>query len=170
MLRRSSLASDPKDAGGPGAGRRRSWPDLILGLVTLPCVALLYAESLTFRKMDWEPLGMAFWPQVVLIGLAILAGWFILRGLKHSRVTEPLRALALVPWLAGIVFLAVLPWLGTYVAGFAFVAALTFYLHPAAAMDRTKVALANGAVSLALIHLIFAVILGLRMPTGVLGI
>lgn len=141
-----------------------------MGVATLSCVALLYAETLTFRKMDWEPLGMAFWPQVVLIGLAILAAWFILHGLTHARKTEPLLPLALSPWLAGVAFLAFLPWLGTYIAGFGLIAGLTFYLRPGSGKSGIGVALANAAVSLALIHLIFAMILGLRMPHGVFGI
>ncbi len=151
-------------------GRRRSWPDVALALVTLPILAVFYAESLTFRKMDWEPLGMAFWPQVVLIGLALLASWLFLRGLVRPRETEPFQPLAMVPWGAGIVFIALLPWLGTYISGFILITAMTFYLRPGPVLVRLKVALANAVVTLILIHLIFSVALSLRMPTGFLGV
>ncbi|MEC7763702.1 MAG: tripartite tricarboxylate transporter TctB family protein [Pseudomonadota bacterium] len=163
--------SDSKPTGTGGAEEpRRSWGDVVLGLATLPIVAFFYAEALTFRKMDWEPLGMAFWPKVVLVGLAILGLAIAADGLRRrTDRNERFRLLAFLPWVAGLVFLAVLPWLGTYLAGLFLIVALSWFLAPEKTLRHAGIAVLNGVGSLILIHIIFAIILGLRIPSGALG-
>lgn len=163
------MASDQQSEVGGFKDRRRGWPEIVLGLVTLPCVIALYVESLSFRKMEWEPLGMAFWPQVVLVAIGFVAVWFIYYGLRRSSDAERVKVSAIAPWLAVAVFLMFLQWVGTYISGFLLVAGLTWYLRPGPPLRSASVALANAVVSMLLIHLIFIVILGLRMPTGKFG-
>ncbi len=162
------MASDQQNAVGD-LNDRRGWPEIILGLVTLPCVIGLYVETLSFRKMDWEPLGMAFWPRVILIGIGLSAVWFIFTGLRRSSDAEPFKVSAIAPWLAVAVFLTLIYWVGTYISGFLLIAGLTWYLRPGPPLRSVGVAVANAVVSILLIHLIFIVILGLRMPTGQFG-
>lgn len=169
MPPQQNLAS--KAAGKSGATvPRRSWSDVILGLATLPIAAFFYLEALTFRKMDWEPLGMAFWPKMLLVGLGTLGLAIAANGLRRSAGdNERFRLAALAPWIAGIIFLIAIPWLGTYLAGFILIVALSWFLAPEKTLRHAGIAVANGAGSLILIHIIFAVILGLRIPNGALG-
>lgn len=169
MQRQPNSDSNPTGTGG-AEEPRRSWGDVILGLATLPIVAFFYAEALTFRKMDWEPLGMAFWPKVVLVGLAVLGLAIAANGLRRTPgQNERFRVLAFLPWIAGLVFLAALPWLGTYLAGFILIIALSWVLAPEKNLRYAGIAVLNGVGSLILIHIIFAVVLGLRIPSGALG-
>jgi hypothetical protein len=163
-----NLASDPQDMDG-GGNHRRGWPEIILGLVTLPFVVGLYIETLSFRKNDWEPLGMAFWPQAILICIGVSALWFIFTGLRKSSDAEPVKVSAIAPWLAVAAFLMLIYWVGTYISGFLLIAGLTWYLRPGPPLRSAGVAVVNAVVSLLLIHLIFIVILGMRMPTGQFG-
>jgi len=112
---------------------------------------------------------MAFWPQMVLIGIGLSAVWFIFSGLQRSSDAEPFKVSAIAPWLAVAVFLTLLHWFGTYISGFLLITGLTWYLRQGSHLRSAGVALANAVVSMLLIHLIFIVILGLRMPTGQFG-
>lgn len=169
MRRQQTSASDAASSDGVQTPRR-CWGDVILGIITIPTVVLFYLETLSFRKMDWEPLGMAFWPQVVLVGLGILGLCIAINGLWGSpRDNERLRSASLVPWIGGLLFLAALPWLGASLAGFILIAALSWLLSPERSYRSASVALANAMVSLFLVHLIFGLLLGLRIPDGRFG-
>ena len=164
--------SDSKKTSIGGAPKpRRCWSDVILGLVTLPIVTFFYLEALTFRKMDWEPLGMAFWPKVLLVSLGILGLVISINGLRRTAGdNERFHLAALVPCIAGLIFLMAIPWLGTYLSGFFLIVALSWFRAPEKTLWYTGIAIVNGVGSLVLIHIIFAVILGLRIPSGTLGL
>lgn len=169
MQPQQNLDSKATDFGGDPEPRR-NWSDVFLGLATLPIVAFFYLEALTFRKMDWEPLGMAFWPKVLLVGMGILGLAIAANGLRRSAGdNERFRLLAFAPWIAGLIFLLAIPLLGTYFAGFILIVALSWFLAPGKSLRYAGIAVANGAGSLILIHIIFVVILGLRIPSGALG-
>ena len=44
--------------------------DRWLGIVLLAICAGLYHETFFFKTFDWDPVGMAFWPRVLLTVLA----------------------------------------------------------------------------------------------------
>ena len=67
----------------------------------------MFWETLSFRKMDWEPLGMAFWPRVLLAALAAFAVYFVIRGCLDGTATPRLsgRAFAALGVMVGFALL-----------------------------------------------------------------
>ncbi len=54
--------------------------DRLVGLVLVIGGSLLFWRTYSFHIVDWDPLGLAFWPRIVL-GLLIASGaYLILRG------------------------------------------------------------------------------------------
>jgi len=144
------------------------WPDILLGLATLPVVAFLFVETLSFRKMVWEPLGMAFWPQVVLGGLAVCAVLFIASGILRPREADRIAPAAFVTPAAALLFLLAMPFAGFYAGGGLLVFALTIILAPHRTARTPLVALLNAGVVLLLVWLLFGQVLNLSLPGGLL--
>ena len=57
-----------------------SAPDRALAIVVILVGAFLYWETYSFPSTDWEQLGVAFWPRLVLIGLGLLSLFLIWKG------------------------------------------------------------------------------------------
>lgn len=81
--------------------------DRYVGIGLLVLCGVMFWETLSFRKMDWEPLGMAFWPRVLLASLAAFAVYFLIRGCLDGTATPRLsgRAFAALGVMVGFALL-----------------------------------------------------------------
>ena len=85
--------------------------DRIFGLVTIPvCLFLLY-QTFFFKKFDWDPLGMAFWPRLILIGLLIISVYYLIRGSVDSGPYETVEPTAFISWVGGVLYIILMPYL-----------------------------------------------------------
>jgi putative tricarboxylic transport membrane protein len=79
------------DQGRDGRAQGRWVQDRRLGLVILAICAFLLYETFSFRVVAWDPLGLAFWPRVVLALLALVALWHVIRGSLDAGPFQPLQ-------------------------------------------------------------------------------
>lgn len=100
--------------------------DRIVGLGILVVGAFLLYETFTFRVVTWEPLGMAFWPRVLLGCLAVIAVHLILRGSLDEGPFHRVESRAFVALAIGTVYVLLLDTIGYVLLTppFLFVAAL----------------------------------------------
>mgnify|MGYP005861197985 CR=1 FL=1 len=136
-------------------------PDRWVGVVCLIAGGLLFWETFSFRRVDWDPLGLPFWPRVVLGLIGLASVWLILKGDLGRRPAEPIEPRALA-YLAGLlVYLASVPALGFVVATPPYL----FLFHRA--MDGGR-RIVEGALVAALgtaaLWLLFVVGLGVPLP------
>jgi len=99
------MSSEGKD----GRLRIRSWSDFLVGLVSLPVVAVLANETRHFKEVDWAPLGLAFWPRVLLAVWFVLSFILIAQSFFREGDGERLSAICFVPFILGILFLLAVP-------------------------------------------------------------
>jgi len=83
--------------GGAPAPLRRwlAGQDRLLGLIVLLVAGFLFVETFNFKTVDWDPLGLPFWPRVLLVLLAVLGIYLVIRGsldVPAARVARLRRA------------------------------------------------------------------------------
>jgi hypothetical protein len=73
--------------------RAARFEDAIVGVVIIAAAGLLYWATFYFRAVDWTPLGLAFWPRVLLAGLVLASlALMVLRQLDvHPRLPHQSR-------------------------------------------------------------------------------
>jgi len=140
---------------------------MMLGLVVIVGAGLLYVETLSFRKMDWEPLGMAFWPRVTLIGLGVVAIAFAYRGIRGTGGMERVERASFAPLIFGAGFLLALPYAGFYAGGALMVFLLGMAMAPRRDIGSMTTIAATSAATVLVLYLLFGIALGLRLPSGV---
>jgi len=90
--------------------------DRIVGIVILLVGGFLFYETFNFRVVAWDPLGLAFWPRIVLGIMGVLAVYLIVRNSVDAGPFQPLQARAFV-LLAGLsLYVLLLPRLGYLIA------------------------------------------------------
>ena len=145
--------------------RGARYGDRVVGLVALAVVAVFFARTFAFRIVDWDPLGLAFWPRVVLALIAVCALIFVVRGSVAPEDIEPIR-----PGAFGVLAGCALYVLGLPLLGFA-LATPTFVALFAYALGRGQRHRLGLAVVLALattgaVYLLFQVGLEVQLPRG----
>lgn len=142
--------------------------DRVIGAVLVLIGTLLFAWTFTFRTVDWDPLGLAFWPRIVL-GLILIAGvYLILRGSLDRGRHRPLQPRPFLV-LAGITVyaLAVEP-LGYLIATPLFIIAFHLALGGITARHTVE-ALISAALGTTLVYYIFQEALLVQLPEGLLA-
>lgn len=139
--------------------------DRVVGLVLLAAGAFLFAWTFTFRTVEWDPLGLAFWPRIVL-GLLLAAGAYLaVRGRLDGGPLKALQPTAFLV-LGGILAYALLlgP-LGYLVATPLYIVA--FHLALGGVSRRHVVeALISATVGTALVYYVFQEALLVQLPEG----
>ncbi len=107
---------DEQGAEGSAEPLPRLGQDRIVGLVILLVGAFLFYETFNFRVVAWDPLGLAFWPRIVLGIMGLLAVYLIIRNSVDAGPFQPLQGRAFV-LLAGLsLYVLLLPKLGYLIA------------------------------------------------------
>lgn len=150
-------------------GWRPRHPDRILGVAALVITGFLFAWTFTFRIVDWDALGMAFWPRVTLGAMALLAVHFILRG-RLEKTRDPPALILRGFWIpiGGFAFIFAAAWLGFALASVIALTILTGVLAPRRRW-RWAAAVVLGLTWTAVAWLLFAGILSVPLPRGIFG-
>jgi putative tricarboxylic transport membrane protein len=137
--------------------------DRLVGLVALATAAIFFYETLSFRVVAWDPLGLAFWPRVVLALMATFALWFVIRGSVSQDGIEPVLPSAFLVLGGCAAPVVVLPRLGFLISTFAFV--LVFAHLLGRGQDRRLAwALGLAVVTTLGVYLVFQQGLGVQLP------
>jgi hypothetical protein len=157
----------PRSSGKPGPPPLLG-QDRVVGIVILVVGALLFHQTFSFRTVDWDPLGLPFWPRIVLGLMAVTAVYLILRNRLDAGPFQRLqgRAFALLGGLS--LYVLLLPWLGYLVATplmlFCFHLALGG-VRPARLLEAAVFA----AVATWLVALVFEGWLFVQFPEGLMA-
>jgi putative tricarboxylic transport membrane protein len=148
---------------------RANFPfDRCVGIVLLAASAGLFYDTFFFRTFDWDPVGMAFWPRVLLATLALVGVWLIVKGRIGSDAVERFTARSFVVFAGGVVYTFLLGYLGFFIATPLALFAYSCWLRPLSAR-----ALATGAVvallGTGLVYAIFEYGMEVSLPRGLLG-
>jgi hypothetical protein len=85
--------------------------DRRFGLVMVPVCVFLFYQTFAFKKFDWDPLGMAFWPRIILVGLFIISVYYLIRGSVDNGPYEIIEPRAFLPWVGGVLYIILMPYL-----------------------------------------------------------
>jgi len=152
------------EAARPGG---RPSTDRVVGVVAVLVGVPLYAWTYTFRVIEWDPLGMAFWPRVLLGLIIVLGVVFALRGWLGADPPRPLHLRAFGLPAGGVLLFVAAPWLGFLPTAFVLLTLLGRRLHPGG-RAAWPAALAVAALGVGLAWLLFEVVLQVRLPRGAL--
>ena len=145
----------------------RKTQDRWMGIAILLIGSYLCYETFFFHKVDWVPLGMAFWPRILLACLGCLAVYFIIRGSLDAGPYERLLPTAFAVLAGCIGYAVMIESVGWLVLTPLFIFALTILLS-----DRSRRSVIQAALSATLgtiaIYLIFYYGLDVQLPEGLL--
>ena len=141
--------------------------DLMVGLVAICVAGLLFLETFSFPVVNWTPLGLEFWPRIVLGGIAMVsAGLVILRQLDvQPSFAIDRREVCLFAMLAS--FVVALPLVGFFGTCTIYVFAASIWLSSEAS-GRTLRAGLLAVATTTVVYLAFSIGLGVRLPEGLL--
>lgn len=142
--------------------------DRVVGIVLLVAGALLFWRTFSFRTVDWDPLGLAFWPRIVL-GLMMAAGLYLtVLGRLDEGPFRPLESKAFLILVGLALYALLLEPLGFLVATPLYVAG--FHLALGGVSRRTLLeAVISAAAGTFLIWWIFQDLLLVQFPEGLLA-
>lgn len=142
--------------------------DRVVGIVLLVLGALLFWRTFSFRTVDWDPLGLAFWPRIVLALMMVIGAWLTFRGRLDDGPFRPLERRAFLV-LAGLgAYALLLEPLGFLIATPLYVAG--FHLALGGISRRTVVeAVVSAVAGTFLIWWIFQDLLLVQFPEGILA-
>jgi len=86
--------------------------DRIVGIVILLVGAFLWWETYSFRTTEWEPLGMAFWPRLILSLMGVIAVFFVVKGSVDDGPYMSVNPRAFLILLGGLVFVLLMSYFG----------------------------------------------------------
>ena len=112
----------------PAAGARGK-PDRWIGIVLIVLCGFLFYETFFFRTFDWDPVGMAFWPRVLLAVIAAVSVWHIIVG-NAGGTAEPLSRRAFVVFAGAMVYVALLETVGFLILTPIAIFAYSLWLRP----------------------------------------
>jgi hypothetical protein len=142
--------------------------DRALGIVLIVAGCLLFWQTFSFRTVSWDPLGLAFWPRIVL---AILVGYGLYLTVRGNLDDGPFCAVQGRAFLIALglgAYVVALPYLGFVVATPLYIGLFHFALS-----DRTwRHGVEAGLIALvgtALIYWIFQDLMEVQFPRGVLA-
>jgi len=143
--------------------------DRYVGIGLLIFCAILYANTFTFRTTHWEPLGMAFWPRLLIMLLAAVAVHLIIKGnLDHGGRTEPLARGAFVTAAAGFAYIILLEPIGFLIMTPIFIFIFSVVISRRKGLWRMVESAATACLGTIAIYAVFELGLKLVLPSGLL--
>lgn len=140
--------------------------DRWVGLILLIIVGILFADTFTFQTRPFVPLNTAFWPRVILAGLAICAVILLLKGRVGSEEHEPFRKAAFLVFLGASSFVLALQ-LGGFLLASAALGTLGFYwLSETRTLRTLLIAALYGLVVSGAVFALFKIVLEVQLPKG----
>lgn len=142
--------------------------DRWLGIGLLVIGAVLFYDTFFFRTFNWDPLGMAFWPRVLLGALALVSVWHIWKGRIGNEEGERFTPRAFVVFGGGVLYVLGLDYLGFFVATPLVLFVYSLWLRPVSARAVVSSA-AVAAVGTGLVYAIFEYGMEVILPRGIFG-
>lgn len=142
---------------------RRGEAILLAGLLVLCGIA--FAETFRFKVVPWDPLGMAFWPRLLIGGLAAficLRFWHLRHevGEEQPGFSRGIGVLAIC-----IAYVMAFGAFGIFVATPAFFVVFAVFRNSGSRLRDVLVALAASMLIVLTVWLLFEYALGLRVIT-----
>lgn len=143
--------------------------DRIIGICSL-CVCIgLFINTFTFRKTEWEQLSMAFWPRLILLLIAILSVYFILRGrVSLDETIEPVLKKAFFTAAAGFLYVFLLEPVGFLLITPVFIFLFSILISQRRLPWRVVESGITAVLGTAIIYTVFVLGLKLMLPAGLL--
>lgn len=70
--------------------------DRLVGIVALAVCAFLFWNTFSFPETHWDALGIAFWPRALLLTMAVIGVYFVVRGVVVDGFDR-------VDWRGGVI-------------------------------------------------------------------
>ncbi|WP_316979848.1 tripartite tricarboxylate transporter TctB family protein [Shumkonia mesophila] len=142
--------------------------DRWVGVVLLVVAAGLFYDTFFFRTFNWDPVGMTFWPRVLLAAMAAIAIWHIVKGRVAAGAAERFTLRSFVVFGGGVVYVFLLDYLGFFIITPVALFIYSLWLRPMSA--RAVVSSVVVAVSgTGLVYAIFEYGMDVILPRGILG-
>jgi hypothetical protein len=142
--------------------------DRCVGIALLAASAGLLYDTFFFRTFDWDPVGMAFWPRVLLATLALVCVWLIVKGRIGSEAAERFTSRSFTVFAGGVVYVFLLGYLGFFIATPLALFAYSCWLRPLSARTVATSA-AVAVVGTGVVYAIFEYGMEVILPRGLLG-
>ncbi|MEZ5861384.1 MAG: tripartite tricarboxylate transporter TctB family protein [Geminicoccaceae bacterium] len=143
--------------------------DRIVGIGLLAGGAVLLYETFSFRVNDWEPLGMAFWPRVLLAVLGLCAVFLIAKGRLDDGPFLSVHARSFLALGIGVAYVVLLPRIGFLLLTPAFLFATSLLIGRELRWQRLVEAAALALVTTLVLDLVFKKVLLVQLPEGLWG-
>ncbi len=152
-----------------GTPTEKSGPpfDRWVGLVLLGVSGILLYETFFFRSFDWDPVGMAFWPRVLLAVLGAVSVWHVVAGRAGGGTMEPLSRRAFILFGGAMAYVAALPTVGFLILTPIAIFVYSLWLRPFSRRAVLGAALL-AVVGTASIHALFLYGMSVYLPQGFL--
>ena len=141
--------------------------DRWMGVVLLVIGALMLVETFSFKTFDWDPLGMAFWPRVLIVALAVISIWHIVVG-NVGGAMEPITRRAILLLFGCFAYLGGLAYLGYFVMTPFMIFAAGLWLRPITARAAVFSAI-NAVFGTVLVYVVFELGMSVELPRGIWG-
>ncbi len=145
--------------------------DRTVGIGILVFGSILFWETFSFRILDWEPLGMAFWPRVLLGLFGLIGVYFVIRGNVDEEPAEKLDRGAFVALAFGVAYIVALEYVGFLLLTPVFLFVGVLLLRRSRVFTRrtlTEAAIVAG-LGTAIVYVAFQKALLVQLPEGLLG-
>lgn len=158
--------------GDVSTGRRIDWPELVAGLIVLALAAIAIKEAarLPLGSLNAPEAGFLPWIYGVLLGLTSLVliyqAWVSAEQRNVAWPTREERVIAVPVAVSLVVYVVLIPLLG-------FTIATVLFMVAAIASWRTYSLLVAAVIALIVtgaIHILFAILLGMSLPRGLLDL
>lgn len=147
-------------------GKRFLSPDRLIGIALLVACAIFFRASFDLPAPVWDPLGMAFWPRVILGSLFTIAICLVFFGQIGSEIVEKVDPKAFLVVGFGIAYVLTLQTLGFLLTTPVFVFVSVILLGLPISRRRILEALLLAAISTGLVYVLFQQLLIVSLPEG----
>ncbi len=141
--------------------------DRLIGVAMLVIGAVLFYETFSFHRVDWDWMGLPFWPRLVLGFLALLSLLFVVRGSLDDGPFQKLDPRAFLVLAGGVVYVALIPIVGYVIVTPLFIALYSFVLSSRSRRNAVE-AVITAAVASLIIYYVFKESLYVQFPEGLL--
>ncbi|MEM7022110.1 MAG: tripartite tricarboxylate transporter TctB family protein [Pseudomonadota bacterium] len=142
--------------------------DRLVGIAIILIGAFLLWETFSFKTVDWDPLGLPFWPRILLGALGVIGIYLIVRGSLDQGPFRPLEIRAFAVLAGALVYVFSIDILGFLVA-----TPLFMFLFHLALGGITRGHLVEAAIlavgGTGLIYYVFQEALWVQFPEGMLA-
>ncbi|MEM8579883.1 MAG: tripartite tricarboxylate transporter TctB family protein [Pseudomonadota bacterium] len=138
--------------------------DRIVGIVLLIVIAILFANTFTFKTRPFVPLNTTFWPRVILALIGVVAVYLVIRGRATDEAPEKFSPRAGLVFLGAAGYVLLMP-IGGFLIVSTLVGAIGYYWLSEQKDVRTLLfAAVYGALTSSLIYIVFKELLHVQLP------